>query len=126
MAILKKNLSNVNKIFEGNCASVRSWHGDPLPFWGQHFTLCCLTQGQPHVPISFSRGSHIRQHLSAQTGIHGLLGDRQLFISCRAPPILAKTATENTLDVTACSPSKHSPRLLYFHDGFATSVVISS
>lgn len=50
MAILKKNLSNVNKIFEGNCASVRSWHEDPLPFWGQHFTLCCLTQGQARQP----------------------------------------------------------------------------
>lgn len=75
----EENLSGVNKISEENCASVRSWHGDPLPSWGQHFTLCSLSQVQHRQPslcihISLSCGSHIRQHLSVQTSIHGLQG----------------------------------------------------
>lgn len=123
----EKILPSVNKIFEENSASVKSWHGDPVPSWGQHFTVCSLTQGQHSlcIHISLSCGSHIRQHLSVQTGTPGLTGIRQHFIPCKALPILAKTAIENTVDVTACSVSNHSPWLLYFHNQFATSVVIS-
>lgn len=50
-------------------------------------------------------------------------GSSFIFISCKAS--LPKLQLKSTVDVTACSVSNHSAWLFYFHNWFATSVVIS-